>query len=251
MFKEYFLVLLLGHIIGDFYLQTKGMAEKKEKSIKWVLCHGLYYAGTMLVIVLPIISIEILVAVMLAAILHLFIDVIKYGYLSGMAKKKKKTQYKVRNMFFVDQTLHLFSLFIIAYGLVMNDVVVKEWQVVEEFFSVLDISKAQTLAWILALLIIHKPANIMIQKLLMVYKPDNREDDFKKDSNAGRFIGTMERIIMLIFLSIGQYSAIGLVLTAKSIARYDRIAKEKDFAEYYLLGTLTSTLIVVIIALMV
>lgn len=67
-----------------------------------------------------------------------------------------------------------------------------------------------------------------------------------KDNNAGRFIGTIERIIMLIFLSIGQYSAIGLVLTAKSIARYDKIAKEPEFAEYYLLGTLLSTLAVVI-----
>ena len=46
---------------------------------------------------------------------------------------------------------------------------------------------------------------------------------------------------MLIFISIGQYSAIGLVLTAKSIARYDKIAKDPEFAEYYLLGTLLST----------
>ena len=37
-----------------------------------------------------------------------------------------------------------------------------------------------------------------------------------------------------------------LMLTAKSIARYDRIAKDKDFAEYYLLGTLLSTIAVVL-----
>ncbi|HOV69658.1 MAG TPA: DUF3307 domain-containing protein, partial [Clostridia bacterium] len=29
----------------------------------------------------------------------------------------------------------------------------------------------------------------------------------------------------------------------KSIARYDHIAKNRDFAEYYLIGTLTSVLI--------
>ena len=40
----------------------------------------------------------------------------------------------------------------------------------------------------------------------------------------------------------GQYSAVGLVLTAKSIARYDRISKDQSFAEYYLLGTLLSTI---------
>ena len=68
------------------------------------------------------------------------------------------------------------------------------------------------------------------------------EDDGKK---AGGFIGLLERLLILLFLSINQYSAIGLVLTAKSIARYDEISKDKDFAEYYLLGTLLSTFIVI------
>ncbi len=100
----------------------------------------------------------------------------------------------------------------------------------------------------LAFLLIHKPTNIIIQKILVIYKPVQKEEAIKKDNNAGRFIGTIERIIMLLLISIGQYAAIGLVLTAKSIARYDRIAKEKDFAEYYLLGTLMSTVIVILIA---
>ena len=60
----------------------------------------------------------------------------------------------------------------------------------------------------------------------------------------GRYIGTVERLVMVLLLSVQQYAAIGLVLTAKSIARYDKISKEKEFAEYYLLGTLISTLIV-------
>lgn len=40
----------------------------------------------------------------------------------------------------------------------------------------------------------------------------------KRDNNAGRFIGSIERIVMLVLISLGQYSAIGFVLTAKSIA---------------------------------
>jgi hypothetical protein len=103
----------------------------------------------------------------------------------------------------------------------------------------------------MVLLLIHKPANIAIQKLLLIYKPDMKANDKIRDKNAGRFIGTLERIIMLFFLSIGQYSAIGLVLTAKSIARYERISKEKDFAEYYLLGTLLSTFIVIVSSLII
>jgi hypothetical protein len=64
-------------------------------------------------------------------------------------------------------------------------------------------------------------------------------------SKAEGFIGLLERLIMLILLSINQYSAIGLVLTAKSIARYNKITENQEFAEYYLLGTLLSTVIVI------
>ncbi|MCM1258048.1 MAG: hypothetical protein NC307_09370 [Roseburia sp.] len=44
-------------------------------------------------------------------------------------------------------------------------------------------------------------------------------------------IGTVERLIMLILLSVDHYAAMGFVLTAKSIARYDKIAKDVKFAE--------------------
>lgn len=52
-------------------------------------------------------------------------------------------------------------------------------------------------------------------------------------------------MIMLMFIAMDQYAAMGLVLTAKSIARYDKITKDEKFAEYYLLGTLLSTACVV------
>ncbi len=41
--------------------------------------------------------------------------------------------------------------------------------------------------------------------------------------------------------------AIGLVLTAKSIARYDKISRSSTFAEYYLIGTLASLIMVLLI----
>jgi hypothetical protein len=54
---------------------------------------------------------------------------------------------------------------------------------------------------------------------------------------------------MLLLLGMGQYAAIALVLTAKSIARYDML-KDKVFAEYYLLGTLLSTLLVLTVSIL-
>lgn len=64
------------------------------------------------------------------------------------------------------------------------------------FFEVIGVEGEAVLTWSLALLVIHKPANIMIQKLLMLYKPQKVSMEIKKDNNTGRFIGTMERIRM-------------------------------------------------------
>lgn len=55
----------------------------------------------------------------------------------------------------------------------------------------------------------------------------------------------MERLLMLALLSLGQYTAIALVFTAKSVTRYNRIANDQSFAEYYLLETLYSILVVI------
>lgn len=93
---------------------------------------------------------------------------------------------------------------------------------------------------------IHKPVNILIVYIMKSYKPRGKEEGTIK---AERMIGTIERIIMLFFLSIQQYSSVGLVLTAKSIARYKKISKVQEFAESYLLGTLLSPTCVLIISL--
>jgi hypothetical protein len=60
--------------------------------------------------------------------------------------------------------------------------------------------------------------------------------------NRGEWIGILERIITLTFVLTGNYTAVAFVLTAKSIARFKEL-DNKDFAEYYLLGTSTSVAI--------
>lgn len=252
MFKEYFILFLLAHVLGDFYVQTPRLAKKKEKSMKWVLIHCLYYLGAMLLVMLPVISWEIVSGAVLAAILHCFIDILKFTYMSYKDRQKKVTQILERNVFFIDQLLHGTLLAGISCWFVQNNVKFHKSEILVNFFNIVGIPEVQTLTWILALLIIHKPANIAISRLLVIYKPENKDEneDKKQDTNAGRFIGTVERAIIIIFLFLEQYAAIGLVLTAKSIARYDKISKEKDFAEYYLLGTLISTLIAIVVSLL-
>ncbi len=100
MFKEYILLLLLGHIIGDFYTQTAQIAEKKKNSLEWVLKHGLLYFITVMVVSIPVIAADILILDVVTALLHVMIDVLKFFYLK---KKKKETSL----VFITDQALHL------------------------------------------------------------------------------------------------------------------------------------------------
>lgn len=247
IFKDYFLILSAGHIIADFYLQSTEMSQKKEQKMRWVLLHSLVYWVGMLIVMLPFLSWNMFVIASLTSATHCLIDIWKFLY-----KKyhKKDNQIKVdRNTFVVDQLLHLGCLFIISYIATVADIRVYEAGCVRYFFDTIQVSEKQFLTWLLAFLLIYRPADIFIQKILKSYKPTSelrQSDIIVKDNNTGRIIGMIERTIMLVFLAIGQYSSVGLVLTAKSIARYDKISSDKDFAEYYLLGTLLSTIIVVI-----
>lgn len=251
MFREFYIIILLAHVIGDFYIQNESIAKKKEESIRWVIFHCLCYLLTVMIILASVISTKVIIYGLLVAGAHTLIDIIKYFYIKALQKKVRYSLLKRRNIFFIDQLLHLTFLIVIAYVFAVHGENLRFIHIVIRFFDTVGIPKAEFISWITALLIIHKPANIAIAKLLLIYKPKEDNKDKKQDNNAGRFIGTLERIIILIFISIGQYSAIGLVLTAKSIARYDRISKEKDFAEYYLLGTLISTAIVIIISFII
>ncbi len=68
--------------------------------------------------------------------------------------------------------------------------------------------------------------------------------------NRGRIIGLLERIMLFALISLGQFSAIGFVVGAKALARFQSL-EDRDFAEYFLVGTLTSLVTAGAIALFV
>jgi len=70
------------------------------------------------------------------------------------------------------------------------------------------------------------------------------------EKKIGLKIGLIERFLVIVFVAVGQYGALGLILAGKSLARYEDL-KDKAFAEYYLLGTLLSFLFGVIGGLLV
>jgi len=74
----------------------------------------------------------------------------------------------------------------------------------------------------------------LIKLLLRKY-----EIDISGLKSAGMSIGIIERILILTFVILNQYTAITIIFAAKSIARFNEL-KDRKTSEYYLIGTLLS-----------
>jgi hypothetical protein len=64
------------------------------------------------------------------------------------------------------------------------------------------------------------------------------------NARVGATIGILERILIVVFVLTGSEAAVGFVVAAKTLARF-RLLDDRDFAEYYLLGTLASVAVAI------
>ncbi|MGC4386720.1 DUF3307 domain-containing protein, partial [Streptococcus suis] len=161
---------------------------------------------------------------------HLAIDYVKY-FLNKHHWIKDSWEARA---FLVDQLLHIISIIILYHIIGVNIASHSLW-----------IEPNYLLLQILFILLISKPVNILFKLYFSKYQVAEGEEE-QTVTGAGALIGQLERLIMGIFLLLGQYTAIGLVFTAKSIARYDKISKSQAFAEYYLIGSLFSIISVLV-----
>lgn len=250
MMKYVFIVLISVHVLGDFYFQTESVAQRKKEEFKWVLLHAIIYAAVSTIIISNIMPGLAYTYTLIFVISHGIIDTLKFVVCHCRFVKSRAEICSSKNMFVIDQMMHILIIIFITYSThnsLIEDLFNRQ---IINFFNMIGISETLVLCWIIKMLLIHKPANIFISNILEKYKPEGQKCSEIKGNNAGRFIGTLERIIMTIFITINQYSVVGLVLTAKSITRYNKIVEEPEFAEYYLLGTLLSTICAIGVSLL-
>ena len=139
--------------------------------------------------------------------------------------------------FAVDQVLHLAVMMGLALWWCLQD----DWGIP------FDIS-IKYVAVVVAIIVCWKPANIFIKLMLKHYSvnmPKEQEGGF----NAGSLIGNIERWLILAFVIMQRYEALGLLIAAKSIIRFGDAQTRKS--EYVLVGTLMSIFIAVLAGVMV
>ena len=100
----------------------------------------------------------------------------------------------------------------------------------------------------IAIIVCWKPSNIFI-KLMLKHYSVNMPEDQGSGFNAGSLIGNIERWLILAFVIMQRYEAIGLLIAAKSIIRFGDAQTRKS--EYVLAGTLMSIFIAVLAGVMV
>jgi hypothetical protein len=107
----YFFYFLIGHLVGDFLLQTGTIAKNKSKNIFYLLLHiFLVFLATALLF-LPYLKFKIVwIALFVNAFIHFFIDFAKI-------KLEKKFKNKILAFFCLDQILHLVVILFLSYFL--------------------------------------------------------------------------------------------------------------------------------------
>lgn len=107
-----------------------------------------------------------------------------------------------------------------------------------------------------ALLVLNE-ANIFIRYLMESLQTvpqrklsKQKEEIDTREYNRGRVIGILERILIFYFVLNSYLSAVGFILAAKGITRFKEL-ENREFAEYFLIGTLLSAIISGAIALLI
>lgn len=231
-------LLVLGHALGDFALQTPRMVATKDR-LGVLGLHAVIVTLVTALAILPFLTPMALIVVAALGVAHFVIDTAKQATLDRWDREV--------TVFVADQALHGLTLMAAWWTLTrpawMVAPTLPGWGVLPD----------PALAWItrgavvLAVLAFnHHGANAIVRGLL----PDAYRIGQDDEVRTGRVIGTLERYIVLLLAVFAQWAAIVLVLAAKSIARFEEL-KQRTFAEYYLVGTLSSMLVAIVSGLAV
>lgn len=226
MWIELFLCLMLAHLVSDFVLQTAKTCKDKEER-HWRSPH--HYIHAVIVFGLSWLvswNLGFWWCALTIGATHLMIDIWK--------------SYREKNVkwFVVDQVLHIAIIAGVA----------ALWYANAEWNAPLDI-EPKYIALAVAIVVCWKPANIFIKLMLRHYSVNVPEAHSDSGFNAGALIGNIERWLILAFVIMQRYEALGLLIAAKSIIRFGE--KETAKTEYVLAGTLMSIFIAVLLGLMV
>jgi hypothetical protein len=97
-----------------------------------------------------------------------------------------------------------------------------------------------------------KESTIIIRGILDSIKavPQKQRRKDEEEYNRGKYIGNLERTFIYFLIIFQQYTVIGILLGLKTFARFKEL-DNRDFAEYFLIGSMLSILAAILPAMYV
>jgi len=226
MYIIWLIKLILAHLLTDYVLQPTTWIENRNKKhfqSVYLYVHGLLTA----IVALLLIGIDYWWVILIILVTHTLID----GWKSYQPNETK--------YFLIDQCLHLLVILVCWYIAFLNaEDVVAAWDV---------INTKDIIILITAYVFVTFPVSILIGQLTKKWR--EQIADAPTLGNAGKWIGIIERIVILTLVFNHQYAAMGLLITAKSLLRFSEANRAEIKTEYLLIGTLISITIAILTGL--
>lgn len=230
-FAGLFICLLTGHLISDFTLQTgHDVANKAQPRVfaKHIFLTGLlaYLAPASPTMVLP---------ALIVALLHGLVDAWKLWANATFPQR-------MAFLFVLDQVKHVVILAVVAWFFRDSFAEKSLWY---RFESDLPFAVLVAIAGVIATT---RAAGLYVGVVVQPYREqldrvvDGADTPGRGLVRGGEIIGYLERLLILGFVLAGQFSAVGFLITAKSIFRFGELKDRENLmgAEYILIGTFLS-----------
>lgn len=219
--NQLLILQLIAHFISDFTFQPERLANDKNnlgfksKLLKW------HILITFITAWLFSFQLNFVFGAFAIAILHWGQD--------GIKKYIMVNNTTGRYSFFIDQIIHL--TIIISIVLLYNNY----FQLNPIFNVPLSV---KSLLIIGCYIFSTKPSNVIIKETFNAFNIQASSTGNDDLPNAGKLIGIIERFLVLTFVIINQFEAVGFLIAAKSILRFKDGNTIKT--EYVLIGTMLS-----------
>lgn len=280
------LLLIFAHLLSDFWLQSNRMTRHKLKTLKVHMFHHFLTTGLALLIIWssvfkfqnPIAYFIMPLSIILIS--HWFVDRLKIKWTENIEKEFSSNK-KQLVIFLADQLVHL--LVILAVSAIFFNINLLETASVFDLSENNGLNVVNSILFIGIIFILSTTFSSIVIKYIIGSLPSvlaNFEGELtlKNQKNAGKtaqinntehsiteayqhftyssaiqsrgkYIGYMERLIVIILTIVGAYEAIAFIIAAKSIARFKQL-DDRNWAEYFLLGTLSSIFLALAIGLL-
>jgi hypothetical protein len=242
---EIFLILYLAYLAADFLLQSDAMVKrKKHASAKAYLQHGaIHYAAIAMVVaafhpaLLARFRFQAIALALVAA--HLLIDLCMERVTAANAFRGVAGGSNVF-VYLADQVLHFLTIAAAALWIAGT----RPGALAGKLAAYQAYREKILVVLVVYFGVVFAAGHLIrfLTKPLTRHLPSTGEETTQRLRNAGMYIGWLERSIVLTALLLRSPATVGLVLAAKSIARFPELGKSELFAEYFLIGTLLSLL---------